>query len=83
MPRRYRISKGDDFIIVTVDYSGAYIIQDNAGRKVFLSRYQAKLMKFGIDNILGGALGDTDTKDVKIEEIKDQNKDNKDESEKR
>ncbi|MCL4373524.1 MAG: hypothetical protein M1360_01745 [Candidatus Marsarchaeota archaeon] len=83
MPRRYRISKGDDFIIVTVDDSGAYIIQDNAGRKVFLSRYQAKLMKFGIDNILGGALGDTDTKDVKIEEIKDQNKDNKDESEKR
>ncbi len=78
MAKTYRISKGNDYVIVTVDDSGAYIIKDSAGRKVFLSRYQAKLMKFGIENILGKALGDADTKDLKIEEIsfRDENKNN-------
>ncbi|MGC8651761.1 MAG: hypothetical protein ACP5UH_00710 [Candidatus Micrarchaeia archaeon] len=70
MARTYRVSKGEDYVFVTVDDSGAYIIQDSAGRKVFLSRYQAKLMKFGIESILGGAFANADTSDIKIEEVK-------------
>ncbi|MGC8670020.1 MAG: hypothetical protein ACP5TL_02615 [Candidatus Micrarchaeia archaeon] len=69
MVKIYKISKGDDYLIVTVDDSGAYIIKDAAGRKVFLSKYQAQLMKFGIEKIISSAFKDADTKDIKIEEI--------------
>ncbi len=70
MPRTYRISKGNDSVFVTIDDSGAYIIRDNAGRKVFLSRYQAQLMKFGIENLLKDTFENVDTKDVVVEEVK-------------
>ena len=70
MAKRYRISDGRDYVFVTVDDSGAYIIEDKAGRKVFLSKYQAKLMKFGIENIIGGAFEGTDSRNVRVEEVK-------------
>lgn len=70
MAKSYRISKGDEYLIVTVDEGGAYIIKDKAGRKVFFSKYQAELMKFGIENILKNAFKDDDEKDIKIEELK-------------
>ncbi len=70
MAKRYKISDKSDYIFVTVDDSGAYIIEDRAGRKVFLSKYQAKLMKFGIENIIKSAFENVNEKDVKIEEIK-------------
>jgi len=68
MAKSYRISRGKEYIIVTVDDSGAYIIKDMAGRKIFLSKYQAKLMKFGISNVMEDSFKDGD-EDVKIEEI--------------
>ncbi|MGD0729216.1 MAG: hypothetical protein ABR981_04025 [Candidatus Micrarchaeaceae archaeon] len=71
MPKTYRISKGDEYLIVTIDDGGAYIIKDRAGRKVFFSKYQAELMKFGIENILKSAFDDVDEKDIKVEELKD------------
>lgn len=69
MAKSYRISKGKEYIIVTVDDSGAYIIRDMAGRKIFLSKYQAKLMKFGISSVIGDSLKSSD-EDVRIEELK-------------
>jgi hypothetical protein len=71
MPRTYRISKGSSYVFVTIDDSGAYIIKDSAGRKVFLSRYQAQLMKFGIENLVKDAFENVDTKDVVVEEVKE------------
>ncbi len=71
MPRTYKISKGKDYVLVTIDDSGAYIIKDSAGRKVFLTRYQAQLMKFGIENIVKDAFENVETKDVVVEEIKE------------
>ncbi len=70
-PKTYRISDGKDWVIVIIDDSGAYIIKDKAGRKVFLSKYQASLMKFGIEHLIKGAFEGVDTGDVKIEEIKE------------
>lgn len=70
MAKSYKISKGKEYIIVTIDDGGAYIIKDMAGRKVFFSKYQAELMKFGIENILKSAFKDADEKDIKVEEIK-------------
>ncbi|MGC8538371.1 MAG: hypothetical protein ACP5MK_00695 [Candidatus Micrarchaeia archaeon] len=52
MPKYYKIWDSKETIYVTIDDSGAAIIKDAAGRKVFLSRYQTKLMKFGIENFL-------------------------------
>ena len=69
MTKSYKISKGNDYIIVTVDKGGAYIIKDKAGRKVFFSKKQAELMKFGIDNIIAYAFKQADEKDIKIEEL--------------
>ena len=69
MTKSYKISKGKDYIIVTIDKSGAYIIKDKAGRKVFFSKKQAELMKFGIENIIQSAFKDTDDKDIKVEEL--------------
>ncbi len=71
MPRTYKISKGKDYVLVTIDDSGAYIIKDSAGRKVFLTRYQAQLMKLGIENIVKDAFENVETKDVVVEEIKE------------
>ncbi|HVC58544.1 MAG TPA: hypothetical protein VND15_03665 [Candidatus Acidoferrales bacterium] len=73
MAKSYRISKGNEYIIVTVDDSGAYIIKDMAGRKIFLSKYQAKLMKFGISNVMGDSFKEGDG-DVKVEEITEREK---------
>jgi hypothetical protein len=41
-----------------------------AGRKVFLTKHQAELMKFGIDNIINGAFKKEGDKSIKVEEIK-------------
>lgn len=70
MPKVYRISKGSEYIIVTVDDGGAYIIKDMAGRKVFFSKKQAELMRFGIENILKKAFRDSDEKEIVVEELK-------------
>ena len=69
MTKKYKISDGKDYVFVTVDDSGAYIIEDKAGRKVFLSRYQARLMKFGIENVIMDAFESVDGKNVKVEEV--------------
>ncbi len=69
MPKYYRISDKKSTLYVTVDDSGAVILTDSAGRKVFLSKYQAKLMKFGIENLIQDLFKDTNYKDVKVEEL--------------
>ncbi|MGI0100760.1 MAG: hypothetical protein ACREBH_03545 [Candidatus Micrarchaeaceae archaeon] len=69
MAKSYRISKGDEFIIVTVDDGGAYIIKDSSGRKVFFSKKQAELMKFGIENIIKDALEGSEDKDIVVENV--------------
>lgn len=69
MVKAYKISKGNDYIIVKIDKGGAYIIEDKAGRKVFFSKKQAELMKFGIESIISGAFDKSEGKDIKIEEI--------------
>ncbi len=69
LPKYYKISNDRQVLYVTVDDGGAVIIKDEAGRKVFLSKYQAKLMKFGIDNLLKDLFKDVDSKDVKVEEL--------------
>ncbi|MDE1871631.1 MAG: hypothetical protein KGI06_05340 [Candidatus Micrarchaeota archaeon] len=69
MAKSYKISKGDEYIIVTVDDGGAYIIRDKAGRKVFFSKKQAELMKFGIENVISGAFGGPDEKGIEVEEL--------------
>jgi hypothetical protein len=68
MPRYYKVYDSKEALYVTVDDGGAVIIKDGAGNKIFLTSYQAKLMKFGIDNLLKGLLGQ-DNADVKIEEL--------------
>lgn len=68
MAKSYKLSTGNEYIVVTADDGGAYIIKDMAGRKVFLSEYQAKLMKFGIDNLLKEARAEENV-EVKIEEL--------------
>lgn len=70
MPRYYKVHDSKETIYVTVDDSGAVIIKDKAGNKIFLSRYQAKLMKFGIENLIKDLFKDTDSSDVKVEELK-------------
>jgi hypothetical protein len=70
MAKSYRISKGDEYIIVTIDDGGAYIIKDKAGKKVFFSKKQAELMRFGIENILESVFKDSNDKDIKVEEVK-------------
>jgi hypothetical protein len=67
MPKSYKISKGKEYLIVTVDDGGAYIIKDMAGRKVFFSKYQAELMKFGIDTLMEPSKNEE--KGIKVEEI--------------
>ena len=74
MPRYYKVHDSNQTLFGTVEDGGAVIIKDEAGRKVFLSRYQAKLMKFGIDNLLKNLFEGVDSKDVKVEELKEQAK---------
>ncbi len=69
MPRYYKVYDSKQTLFVTVDDGGAVILKDEAGRKVFLSKYQAKLMKFGIENLLKNLFEGTDTKDVHVEEL--------------
>jgi hypothetical protein len=69
MHKYYKISDSKQSLYITVDDSGALIIMDEAGRKVFLSKYQAKLMKFGIENLLKGLLAGADESKVKVEEL--------------
>ncbi len=69
MPRYYKVYDSKQTLYVTVDDGGAVIIKDEAGRKVFLSRYQAKLMKFGIDNLLKNIFEGVDSSDVHVESL--------------
>jgi hypothetical protein len=69
MAKTYKISKGSEYIIVTIDDGGAYIIKDMTGKKVFLTKKQAELMKFGIENVIDQAFKDSDSKDIKVEEL--------------
>lgn len=69
MPKYYKVSDGKQVLHVTIDDGGAVIIKDEAGRKVFLSRYQVKLMKSGLDTFLKGLFKDVDSKNVIVEEI--------------
>ncbi len=70
MAKTYRISSGDEYVVVTIDDGGAYIIKDMAWRKVFLTKHQAELMKFGIENVIKGAFRKEDEKNIKVEEVK-------------
>ena len=74
MPKYYKIYDSKQTLYVTVDDGGAVIIRDEAGRKVFLSKYQAKLMKFGVENLLKDLFKDSDSKDVHVEELKEPKK---------
>lgn len=74
MPKYYKVYDSKQTLFVTVDDGGAVIIKDEGGRKVFLSKYQAKLMKFGIENLLKSLFEGADSKDVHIEELKRQAK---------
>ncbi len=71
MPKYYKIYDSKQALYVTVDDGGAVIIKDEAGRKVFLSKYQAKLMKFGVENLAKNLLKDADSKDVHVEELRE------------
>lgn len=69
MPKYYKVYDSKQVLYVTVDDGGAVIIKDEAGRKVFLSKYQAKLMKFGIENLLKDLFKDSNSRDVHVEEL--------------
>ena len=71
MAKTYKIGNKKEYVIVTKDDSGAYIIKDMAGRKVFLSRFQARLMKIGIAEVLKKEFEGVDSSDVTVEEIKE------------
>jgi hypothetical protein len=71
MAKTYKIGNKKEYVIVTKDDSGAYIIKDMAGRKVFLSRFQARLMKIGINEVLKKEFEGVDSSDVTVEEIKE------------
>jgi hypothetical protein len=70
MPKYYKIYDSKEVVYVTVDDGGAVIIRDAAGRKVFLTKYQAKIMKFGIENLISELFKDADSSKVNAEEIK-------------
>jgi hypothetical protein len=70
MPKYYKVYDSKQTLYVTVDDGGAVIIRDEAGRKVFLSKYQARLMKFGVESLLKGLFEGVDSKDVRVEELK-------------
>ncbi|VVB77003.1 Uncharacterised protein [uncultured archaeon] len=74
MPKYYKIYDSKQVLYVTVDDGGSVIIRDEAGRKVFLSKYQAKLMKFGIENLLKSLFEKSDSSDVHVEELKEPQK---------
>jgi hypothetical protein len=74
LPKYYKIYDSKQTLYVTVDDGGAVIIKDEAGRKVFLSKYQAKLMKFGVENLLKDLFKDSNSKDVHVEELKEPKK---------
>ena len=74
LPRYYKVYDSKQTLYVTVDDGGAVIIKDDSGGKVFLSKYQAKLMKFGIDNLLKNLFEGVDSKDVHVEELKEPHK---------
>ena len=44
MTKAYKLSNGDEYVIVTIDDSGAYIIKDMAGRKVFVICKRERLL---------------------------------------
>ena len=71
MPKYYKVYDAKQTLYVTVDDGGAVIIRDGAGRKVFFSKEQAKLMTFSIENLLKDIFEGVDSKDVHVEELKE------------
>jgi hypothetical protein len=69
MPRYCKVCDSKQ-IFVTVDDGVAAIIKDEACTKGFLLKYQAKLMKFGIDNLPKNLFEGADSHDVHVEELK-------------
>ncbi|MGC8662301.1 MAG: hypothetical protein ACP5RT_00755 [Candidatus Micrarchaeia archaeon] len=69
IPKYYKISDKNETLYIIVDDSGALIIKDIHGKTVYLSRYQAKLMKFSIDNIFNLNSNGKVKNDVHVEEI--------------
>ncbi len=69
MPKYYKISDSKDILYITIDDSGAVIIKDKSGKKVFLSRYQAKLMKIGIEDLAKDLFKNVNSSDVHVEEL--------------
>jgi hypothetical protein len=69
MPKYYKVYDSNNTVYVTIDDSGAVIIKDESGKKVFLSKEQARLMKFSVDNLFRG-LFEGDDAEVHVEELK-------------
>ncbi len=70
MPKYYKIYDAKEVLYITVDDSGAVIIKDKAGKKIFLSKYQVKLMKFSVQTLAKDLFKDADSSDVHVEELK-------------
>lgn len=69
MPRYYKVYDSKDVLYITVDDSGAVIIKDKAGKKIFLSKYQVKLMKFSVKTLAKDLFNDADSSDVHVDEL--------------
>ncbi|MGB9732590.1 MAG: hypothetical protein ACP5P2_00640 [Candidatus Micrarchaeia archaeon] len=69
MVKYFKIYDDKEVLYVTIDDSGAAILRDKKGRKVFLSRYQARLMKFGVENLLQNLIKPEKNGNVHIEEL--------------
>ena len=69
MPKYFKVYDSNEVLFITIDDSGAVIIKDKAGKKIFLSRYQAKLMRFSIDNLFGDKFKKSSDSSIHIEEI--------------
>ncbi|MGC8586715.1 MAG: hypothetical protein ACP5K9_00270 [Candidatus Micrarchaeia archaeon] len=70
MPKYYKVYDSKNTVYVTFDDSGAVIIKDESGKKVFLSKKQADLMKFSIESLFKNLFENHDA-EVHVEEIKE------------
>jgi hypothetical protein len=77
MPKYFKVYDSNEVLFITLDDSGAVIIKDKSGKKIFLSRYQAKLMRFGIDNLLSDRLKKSSDSSIHLEEISEEDSNKK------
>ncbi|MGC8710180.1 MAG: hypothetical protein ACP5RF_01025 [Candidatus Micrarchaeia archaeon] len=77
MPKYFKVYDSNEVLFITIDDSGAVIIKDKAGKKIFLSRYQAKLMRFSIDNLFGDKFKKSSDSNIHIEEISEEDSNKK------